>query len=253
MHDTQGVEELQGRSSFLVGRDEGLEGWIGGCPWAKTMHAYSQTLECVVVLAMRCKRWGCKFCGPIKVNHYAQRVEKAKPTKFITLTVDNKRYLSPREAYEKTSPEVARLATRLRRIVGEFEYFRVTEATNIGWPHYHLLARATYIKQSRLSEIWAELSGAIIVDIRKIDKRANCYWYVVKYLGKQEKIQWTKRRCSWTRKFMRDEEFVAGETLGLGEPHWESETPAAWIARKLPKAELYRYSLDMVCIGKPKR
>ncbi len=251
MHNSNGFEEPQEKKTFLVGKEEGLGSWIGGCPWAKTMIAFSEWLECDVIIAMRCKRWGCTFCGPIKVNHYAQRVEVAKPTKFITLTCANKRYLDPREAFEKTSPQVARLAVRLRRMVGEFEYFRVTEGTDLGWPHYHLLARCNYIKQSKLSEIWAELTGAIIVDIRKIEKRENCYWYVVKYLGKQEKIEWTKRRCSWTRKFMQKSDYVGGKSLDLRQTTWSLESPSDLIEKDFPGVELHRYSLDMVCIGKP--
>lgn len=131
----------------------------------------------------------------------ACRCEAAKPERFITLTVDPKRYTDPRAAYDHTRRKLADFSKLVKKKAGTFAYFRVLEVTKNGWPHYHLLARCPFIPQDWISRTWGGLTGATIVDVRRVEKNANVFKYVLKYLCKQTYIPWTTRRVSWSRDF----------------------------------------------------
>lgn len=187
--------------TLLIGPNTNARDFIQTCPHATTLTAWDDEANCFLLVALTCKRWGCCVCGRRKCAQLAIRCELAAPTKFVTLSVNNKAWLGPREAYDGTRRKVSDLSKLLRKSHGEFEYMRVIESTRAGWPHYHLVARCEYIAQEHLSRTWAELTGATIVDIRKIQDRDGCYGYVMKYLAKQTYVPWTSRRVSWSAKF----------------------------------------------------
>jgi hypothetical protein len=171
------------------------------CTDATTLLAWSETLATWIIIANTCKRWTCRFCGEMKSRQFAQIARSAQPNRLITLTVNPPLYDSPRQAFEKTAPAVAKLTQTIRRHKGPIEYLRVLEVTRKGWPHYHLVARSPYIDQGWLSNEWDKLTHAPIVDIRAIKQSQEVYWYVMKYLGKQRYIEWTNRRVTMTRAF----------------------------------------------------
>lgn len=115
-------------------------------------------------------------------------------------------YASPEEAWRKTSPQLPELCKLVRTERGECEYLRVTELHESGWPHYHALLRSSYIPQRRLSDIWGKLTGAPVVWIAKIDKSFSTFRYLVKYLTKLHRIEWTDRHVSYSRHFFREED-----------------------------------------------
>jgi len=199
------------------------------CPNAKTLTGYSEQFEASVLIQIRCKQWACPHCGRRKVAHYAARVAAAEPQRFVTLTVDPKQHETPRAAHEHASPRISKLIAIWRKRHGPCEYFRVLELTKNGWPHYHFLQRGSYISQAELSTEWATLSGAPIVDIRKIQRTADCYWYLTKYLSKLRYIHWITRRCTWSRAFWKDQQFKGGTTLGLLVSEVENAHPADWL------------------------
>lgn len=155
--------------------------------------------ECVV--AIPCKRWGCSWCGQTNALRLAAKVAAAEPTKLITLTINPQLFITPRDAFNATRRKVSDLSKLIRKHHGDFEYLRILEVTKKGWPHYHLVAKCPYVPQSWLSQQWAALTGAKIVDIRKIKKHDNVYHYVMKYLCKQGYIEWTNRRVCWSKSF----------------------------------------------------
>lgn len=159
------------------------------------------------------------------MTSYGWKVAKAEPNKLITLTTNPNVWEDPRQAYDQTRRKVTNLATRLRRTVDEFEYFKVLEVTKAGWPHYHLIARSPFIPQKKISTIWAELTQAPIVDVRAVKRSRDVYTYVVKYLGKQKYIPWTNRRCSWTKGFFRDDDFDPPPSLELEMVEFEHDHP----------------------------
>jgi len=219
------------------------------CTAATTLTGYSMTLATSVVVAVTCKRWGCQFCGPKKVHRLAHLTKAAVPTTLITLTVDAKLHESPRAAYDNTRRAIPHLVRTIRRSWGDFEYLKVLEVTKKGWPHYHFVARCSYIPQRELSHEWALLTGAPIVDIRKIKKTEDAYWYVVKYLAKQAYIPWTSRRVSMTKRFVPKLPEEPKPSLQLEQVERFNEHPFDWLAWRFPKHEFTQISPLVFAIG----
>lgn len=201
MYDTQPQASRQRPKTYLIGSIRTDRDWLNCCPTATTLPSTEKQTGLPAIIAIPCRRWGCRWCGQRKAFHLACRTEAAKPTKFITVTSDAKLWTNPRECYDFTRRKVADFAKRIRKNVGAFEYVRVLERHANGLPHYHFVARCPYIPQKWLSAQWAELTGSIIVDIRTVDKRTNVFRYILKYLCKQEYIPWTDRRVSWSKQF----------------------------------------------------
>lgn len=174
---------------------------MGGCRHAQTLFAWSQLLKAEVCISIPCKRWGCAHCGVVRAADLSRRIVEAAPTKFITLTVSNSLFNSPRQAYDETRRRLPKWSAMVRKTLGTFEYVRVLEVTKAGFPHYHLLARCGYIDQATISKFWAGLTGAPMVDIRAIRPGQNSVNYCCKYLRKQNYCNFTSRRVSWTRHF----------------------------------------------------
>jgi len=201
VNDTQPPSNSQPPKIYLVGSINQDHSWLNCCPTATTLPATEKSTGLPAVIAIPCRRWGCKWCGQRKAFTLACRVERATPTKFITVTSDAKLWTDPRECYDFTRRKVADFAKRIRQKVGSFEYLRVLETHKNGLPHYHFVARCPYIPQKWLSTAWAELTGSIIVHIKAVDKQTNVFRYILKYLCKQEYISWTNRRVSWSHDF----------------------------------------------------
>ncbi len=200
-HSTQQPARAQELKTFLVSTADEIRGMVTCCPSASSYCCIEQATGLEAIIALGCKRWGCKYCGPRKCFNLALKCENAAPNKFITLTVKNDLYENPLAAFKATSKKVARLSKAIRLHVGSFDYLRVLEATTAGWPHYHLIARCDFIKQDWLSDQWRALTGAPIVDIRAVKKQEGVFRYVMKYLCKQKYIPWTDRRISWSKDF----------------------------------------------------
>lgn len=208
-------EKQEPVTEWLVGYDYPTNDPTSACTSQSTLVAYSQTLARAVFLQVTCKRWGCRFCGTQKIRQLASITVDARPTKLITLTVNTKLWDSPRAAFDGTRRRLPRLIQKIRRAYGEFEYLRVLEITKRGWPHYHFVARCKYLPQQIISGWWDQLTGAPIVDIRKIDRSADAYWYVTKYLGKQRYCRWTNRRAVLSRHFDPNRDERKQDRLGL--------------------------------------
>jgi hypothetical protein len=171
-------------------------------------------------------------------------VAAAKPNRLVTLTVDPKLYTDPRGAYDRTRRTIPKLLNQLRKKYGEVECFRVLEVTKKGWPHYHLVMRSAYIPQADLQSRWQSLTGAIIVDVRAIKKSKDVYFYVVKYLAKQDHVPWTNRRVTWTRGFFPATDFTPGPGLNLRNEEFVGHTPPQAALYEYPGCTLQRYSRD---------
>ena len=132
--------DCQVPQSYLVGSvSSPAFAYFGVCPYAQTMSAYSLTHRTQVLFCLPCKRWSCRVCAEQKIKKLAHSVRAARPNRLLTLTVDPSLYVSPRHAWEETRKCVPILIRNLRKRFGEVEYLRVTEVTQNGWPHYHLL------------------------------------------------------------------------------------------------------------------
>ena len=82
------------------------------------------------------------------------------------------------------------------------EYLTVVEATKRGWPHLHVLTTRRWIDQRWLSELWERLTGAKIVDIRRVVNARMQASYVAKYLGKAPHRFLNCKRYYFTRGYL---------------------------------------------------
>ncbi len=176
------------------------------CPWAKTIIHVDHETDDLLLTPVTCKRWGCIYCARKKIRKLAFLTNGAEPNRMMRLGVDPEKWDSPENAWRGTSPQVPELCRILRKERGECEYLRVTELHKSGWPHYHCLIRSSFLPQKRISELWGALTGAPVIDIRKVDNTFSSFRYLVKYLTKLHKIDWTDRHVSYSRGFFREED-----------------------------------------------
>jgi len=204
------------------------------CPWAKSILITDHETGGLVLCPVTCKRWGCPYCAKRKIRKLAFLTNGAKPNRWARLGVDPKLYDSPKEAWEKTSPAIPELRRKLLAHAGEFEYLRVTELHQSGYPHYHLLIRSPFIPKKIFDDEWAKLTGAPYNWLAKINDSFSSFRYLVKYLTKLHKIEWTDRHVSYSKQFFREEDkeklaFPERDVLRRSDEH-----PWQWLAARYP-------------------
>ncbi len=182
------------------------------------------------------------MCAESKIKRLANSVRAAQPNRLVTLTVDPSLYVSPRHAWEETRTCIPLLIRKLRSQFGSVEYLRVTEVTKAGWPHYHLLVRSGYLPHSVVRKAWNELTGARIVDVRQVTKTFGAYRYLVKYLSKLHKLEWTERHVSYSKNFIPKNDWKPENPLTYAEEKFHSYHPANYVAEHCVGATLYRLS-----------
>ena len=176
--------------------------YLGVCPRSQTLLSYSLTHSATVLFVLPCGTWSCRVCAEAKIKKLAHAVQAAQPNRLLTLTVNPALYESRKDAWEKTRKLVPILIRTLRKRFGSIEYLRVTEVTSAGWPHYHLLVRSDYLPQQVVKNEWSKLTGATIVDLRKVTRSWSAYKYLVKYLSKLHRLEWTNRHVSLSKNFV---------------------------------------------------
>lgn len=137
-------------------------------------------------VSLRCRSWGCPLCQPERQRQLVALAASGKPTVFITLTCNPRVGHSPAaraRALAKAWPVIVRRACK-KYGYKNIPYFCVFEATKKGEPHLHILARVKWIDQRWLSNQMRELTGAPIVDIRKVRSVKEAASYISKYIGK---------------------------------------------------------------------
>jgi len=171
------------------------------CPRATTTQGYEVNGGFWHLIGGRCNAWSCASCGPIRTRSLCLRLALAEPTRFITLTCGSPKGRTPREVWDDTRRQVPELIRKIRYELGYCEYARVLEVHKSGYPHFHLLARAPFIKQESLSRWWHQLTDAFIVDIRRVNPKDHVADYLGKYLTKQLVVPFTDRRVTNSRQF----------------------------------------------------
>jgi len=139
-----------------------------------------------LAMPIPCRRWDCERCAPRMRKKLRRRLINGEPTALVTLTLRRPEPGGQTAAFHAASIAVHALVKRIRRAypLPRFEYALIWERTKKGTPHAHLLIRGPYIPQRWLSRAWSELTGAQIVDIRRVQSRAQVANYVTKYLSK---------------------------------------------------------------------
>jgi len=118
----------------------------------------------------------------------AALVKKARlgqPDMFLTLTVNPSFGKSPEDRARRLAKAWPKLraATRKRYGYAKIPFIAVFEKTKAGEPHLHILLRCKWISQKWLSAQMQYLTGAPIVDIRRISNVRRIANYLAKYVG----------------------------------------------------------------------
>jgi hypothetical protein len=121
--------------------------------------------------------------------------------RFLTLTI---RAESSRDAVDQLDDCNAAfrlLWKRIRRRCGPAArgYVKIVEFTARGTPHLHVALDTPYIPQAWLSEVWHELTGSPIVDIRAVHTSRGLARYLAKYLTKAIATVTHRRKYSAAR------------------------------------------------------
>lgn len=185
------------------------------CPSSMVISGYDTEGELTHFFQTTCNRWSCVVCGPWKTWTFCKRASEAKPNRFITLTTSHHERREPREVWELARRQVPELIRWIRKNRGPCEYARVLEEHKSGYPHFHLLVRGPYVRQSTLSDQWCRLTDAFIVDIRKVDPEGSVAHYVAKYLSKTVSVGMTQRRVTNSKGFFPPKEKKPASNLAL--------------------------------------
>lgn len=175
-----------------------------GCLVGKSRHL-------VQVTACGCRAWSCDACAPARRADVKAQIEAGEPTSLLTLTWHAKRPEAPEEARLAMARAFHRLTWRVRRKYPghAFEFFVVPEITRAGYPHLHVALRAAFIPQGWLSDQWASLVGAPVVDIRALRSPRWGAGYLAKYLTKARDRLGTAKRY-WKSRGWLEEGWAAG-------------------------------------------
>lgn len=223
--------------------------FIRTCPNAQTYEAFSETLRCTVWIPLPCKRWSCRYCAEAKISHLARRCSSALPNRLLTLTVDPLCWDDPRHSFDGTRRQVPEIFRQLRRKFGEVEYLKVTELNRAGWPHYHCLVRSGFLPHSVVRDLWKDLTGASIVDLRKVEDRFKTYLYLVKYLAKMHDLGWTKRHVSYSKGFFKDTEHKQRNDYHLVEGKVLETHPATLVYHQFRNSELVEIGFNVFTLN----
>jgi len=109
--------------------------------------------------------------------------------RFVTLTTSEESWA----VGKNIQASFRALVMRMRRRGLCFGYVKVTEYTQAGLPHLHVILRGPYIPQWWLSEQWKEIHHSPIVDVRAVRRHMGAAAYLAKYMGKDERA-----RYSWS-------------------------------------------------------
>jgi len=129
----------------------------------------------------------------------ADLVKKARlgqPNTFMTLTVNPSRGFSPDDRARRLAKAWRKLRALACKKYGykRIPFLAVFEKHKSGEPHLHILARVKWIDQDWLSRTMALLTGAPIVDIRRVRSRQAIAAYITKYVGKDPtRFKFSKR------------------------------------------------------------
>lgn len=139
-----------------------------------------------VAVSLRCNSWTCTDCADLRKKRLIAEACGGEPTTFITLTSKRIPGLPPAQAAQALARawRIVRKRTMRRYGMAKLPFLCVFQATQLGWPHLHIVARTSWIDQKWLSQQMDELIGSPIVDIRKIDNPGRVGGYVSRYIGR---------------------------------------------------------------------
>lgn len=144
----------------------------------------------------RCKSWKCAHCAPIRAKRLRRYARSGNPTTFLTLTARYGNAKTADQAAQRLVVCFRLLRQQLKRdgYAETIEFLAVFERTKRGWPHLHILMRAPYLPQERISELMAKWNDSPIIDIKQVTDSRRAVAYVTKYVAKRpDKFDGAKR------------------------------------------------------------
>ena len=145
---------------------------------------------------LRCKRWSCDYCLPMRKRWLRRDVRKGFPSRFLTLTIRRGSHETASEAARALAHQWRNMWRAVRRMFPgqDVAFFAVFERTKAGWPHLHICLRTPFIHQSWFAARMRAALDSPVVDIRKIGSVRKAAAYVAKYVGKNpQQFEGTKR------------------------------------------------------------
>ena len=192
------------------------------------------------VIPIFCHKWSCPRCGKKKKGLWRSYALSGEPERLITLTCKPDELFTPRQQVKKMKQAFSRLIQKLRRKYGLLEYLAVWELTKAGMPHVHVLQRGTFIQKQELSDFWNDLTGAYIVDIKKIKSQDQVANYVMKYLTKA--IAEMSTTFSGIRVIQRSKNWILEKHKYLFDrDHPEAAEPMEWRFVSASPAQIENY------------
>lgn len=149
-----------------------------------------------LAVSLRCRSWGCEECSPLRHKQLVAEALGGKPRIFLTLTSKRRSNITATMAAKELANAWRLLRLRIMRRYKRkaFPFICVFQATKLGWPHLHILARTGFIDQKWLSEQMNELTGSPIVDIRLIKSSQQAANYCARYCGRETERFGTSKR-----------------------------------------------------------
>jgi hypothetical protein len=180
---------------------------------------------------VRCGRWDCPTCGPRQGEKVQKRVlegeiwrltqaagyDQRYLCKLLTLTVPGKEYranCTPEQAYRELQEGWRHVVQCLRmEDRGEWEYFRVVEPQQDGFPHLHIILAGPGIRDrevfARIMDLWRNRYGMGFGWINAVRKNGRyvrnqlknakqMLRYAIKYLCKGGTIELPKKGRRYT-------------------------------------------------------
>ena len=164
-------------------------------PSCSTWHLMAYCGECLAVksadrirtaVTLRCRSWTCDECSSLRHRQLVAEGIGGSPRIFLTLT--------SRRTADQTADQAAKVLSRAWRILRlrimrrygwtKLPFICVFEATKLGWPHLHILARCGFIDARWISEQMAGINNSPIIKIVLLKSASQAASYAAKYCGK---------------------------------------------------------------------
>lgn len=135
-----------------------------------------------VVTAYRPASWFSRVGAQKKLSQLESKgLPSFKNWRFVTLTIDPKKFATSESAYEYIKPRLRFFIRKLKRFLGKpsLSFVWKLEFQDNGWPHWHLLLDyKEKIPHDRLLDLW----GFGFVEIQRVKSRSMRYLF--KYISK---------------------------------------------------------------------
>ena len=158
----------------------------------------------LLVFKIRCGRWDCPYCGPRKARRVFKRAMnggiaaeaqrdgfRGYNIKLLTLTYGGKgkrATSTPAEAALEMQVGWAKLRKEIRHLFGGFDFLKVFETHEDGWPHLHVVLCGESIASAKvlgeIQRLWRYRYGFGFVKLNWCSDPKKALKYILKYLFK---------------------------------------------------------------------